>query len=335
MFGGQLGEDGDRRPWIPFDRTLEVGLDRSEPLLHQAVDRPGQAGSIEPGQRGSGPFGERIANAARSHVTLEAHDVHGVRLDSSACRQRPRARSSSGRGLSEVGRRRTAGSSRPFGVGVRPRRARRAGARARPTLARGPTRPATIGTWQDRHRSVGPRRRPLRLHREERICVTGLRPSGPMPLRSSFSQADRRPARWCSGCNPVEPGRHVIGKSSTTSRPSHDRARASSDHDYTPTQRIRPDRGPASVQALRRPHRPRWPRSDGGGGHDPRLLGPNGAGKTTTVSILTTLLSADRGTATVAGADVTTNPNEVRRRIGFPGNTRRSTRISPASRTST
>ena len=49
------------------------------------------------------------------------------------------------------------------------------------------------------------------------------------------------------------------------------------------------------------------------------LLGPNGAGKTTTVSILTTLLAADRGTATVAGADIITNPNGVRRRIGLSG----------------
>ncbi len=49
------------------------------------------------------------------------------------------------------------------------------------------------------------------------------------------------------------------------------------------------------------------------------LLGPNGAGKTTTVSILTTLLAPDQGTATVAGADIDTNPNEVRRRIGLSG----------------
>ena len=49
------------------------------------------------------------------------------------------------------------------------------------------------------------------------------------------------------------------------------------------------------------------------------LLGPNGAGKTTTVSILTTLLAPDGGTATVAGADINTGPNEVRRRIGLSG----------------
>ena len=34
------------------------------------------------------------------------------------------------------------------------------------------------------------------------------------------------------------------------------------------------------------------------------VLGPNGAGKTTAVSILTTLLKADEGTATVAGFDL-------------------------------
>jgi ABC-2 type transport system ATP-binding protein len=49
------------------------------------------------------------------------------------------------------------------------------------------------------------------------------------------------------------------------------------------------------------------------------LLGPNGAGKTTAISILTTLLSPDAGTATVAGADVVAQPAEVRRRIGLSG----------------
>ena len=49
------------------------------------------------------------------------------------------------------------------------------------------------------------------------------------------------------------------------------------------------------------------------------LLGPNGAGKTTAVSILTTLLEPDSGTATVAGADVVASPGEVRKRIGLSG----------------
>jgi ABC-2 type transport system ATP-binding protein len=49
------------------------------------------------------------------------------------------------------------------------------------------------------------------------------------------------------------------------------------------------------------------------------LLGPNGAGKTTAVSVLTTLLMPDAGTATVAGADVLSAPDEVRRRIGLSG----------------
>ena len=47
------------------------------------------------------------------------------------------------------------------------------------------------------------------------------------------------------------------------------------------------------------------------------LLGPNGAGKTTTLKMLTTLLTPSAGTATVAGADVTTESREVRRRIGY------------------
>jgi ABC-2 type transport system ATP-binding protein len=49
------------------------------------------------------------------------------------------------------------------------------------------------------------------------------------------------------------------------------------------------------------------------------VLGPNGAGKTTAVRILTTLLKPDSGTARVAGHDVHTEPNAVRRSIGLSG----------------
>jgi ABC-2 type transport system ATP-binding protein len=49
------------------------------------------------------------------------------------------------------------------------------------------------------------------------------------------------------------------------------------------------------------------------------LLGPNGAGKTTAVRILTTLLEADGGRATVAGIDVKSDPNAVRSVIGLSG----------------
>jgi ABC-2 type transport system ATP-binding protein len=47
------------------------------------------------------------------------------------------------------------------------------------------------------------------------------------------------------------------------------------------------------------------------------LLGPNGAGKSTAIKILTTLLDASSGSATVAGFDVAAEPVEVRRRIGY------------------
>jgi ABC-2 type transport system ATP-binding protein len=49
------------------------------------------------------------------------------------------------------------------------------------------------------------------------------------------------------------------------------------------------------------------------------LLGPNGAGKTTAVRALATLLRLDAGTATVAGADLSRDPLQVRRRIGLAG----------------
>ena len=49
------------------------------------------------------------------------------------------------------------------------------------------------------------------------------------------------------------------------------------------------------------------------------VLGPIGAGKTTTVRILATLVRPDRGSARVAGFDVTKRPEAVRARIGLSG----------------
>jgi ABC-2 type transport system ATP-binding protein len=49
------------------------------------------------------------------------------------------------------------------------------------------------------------------------------------------------------------------------------------------------------------------------------LLGSNGAGKTTIVKILSTLLKADAGTASVNGLDVATQPANVRASISLTG----------------
>lgn len=49
------------------------------------------------------------------------------------------------------------------------------------------------------------------------------------------------------------------------------------------------------------------------------LLGSNGAGKTTTINILTTLIEADAGSATVDGFDVATQPDKVRQQISLTG----------------
>ena len=49
------------------------------------------------------------------------------------------------------------------------------------------------------------------------------------------------------------------------------------------------------------------------------LLGPNGAGKTTTVRMMTTLSEPTSGTARVAGYDVRTEPDMVRRNMGLTG----------------
>jgi sodium transport system ATP-binding protein len=47
------------------------------------------------------------------------------------------------------------------------------------------------------------------------------------------------------------------------------------------------------------------------------LLGANGAGKTTTLRMFATMLQPSTGTARVAGYDVRTEPENVRRSIGF------------------
>ncbi|MBP5318596.1 MAG: ATP-binding cassette domain-containing protein [Paludibacteraceae bacterium] len=47
------------------------------------------------------------------------------------------------------------------------------------------------------------------------------------------------------------------------------------------------------------------------------FLGPNGAGKSTLMKILTGSLAADSGNAQVDCIDVSANPEEVRRRIGY------------------
>jgi ABC-2 type transport system ATP-binding protein len=49
------------------------------------------------------------------------------------------------------------------------------------------------------------------------------------------------------------------------------------------------------------------------------LLGPNGAGKTTTVRMMTTLSEPTSGSARVAGYDVLTEPDMVRRNMGLTG----------------
>lgn len=49
------------------------------------------------------------------------------------------------------------------------------------------------------------------------------------------------------------------------------------------------------------------------------LLGPNGAGKTTTIRILSTLLDADSGKASINGFDVFADSGKVRESIGLTG----------------
>ena len=47
------------------------------------------------------------------------------------------------------------------------------------------------------------------------------------------------------------------------------------------------------------------------------LLGPNGAGKTTAMRILACFLKPDSGTATICGHDISQNPIDVRRSLGY------------------
>jgi ABC-type lipopolysaccharide export system ATPase subunit len=49
------------------------------------------------------------------------------------------------------------------------------------------------------------------------------------------------------------------------------------------------------------------------------LLGPNGSGKTTTVRILVTLLHKTSGAARVGGFDTDRQPDQVRRLVGYAG----------------
>ncbi len=60
------------------------------------------------------------------------------------------------------------------------------------------------------------------------------------------------------------------------------------------------------------------------------ILGPNGAGKTTLLRMIATILSPSSGTARVCGYDVVSEPDEVKKRIGFlSGSTQLYSRLTP------
>lgn len=60
------------------------------------------------------------------------------------------------------------------------------------------------------------------------------------------------------------------------------------------------------------------------------LLGPNGAGKTTTLRMISTIIRPTSGKIGIAGIDASTQPQEVRRRIGFlTGSTGLYERLTP------
>ncbi|MBQ17403.1 MAG: multidrug ABC transporter ATP-binding protein, partial [Planctomycetaceae bacterium] len=47
------------------------------------------------------------------------------------------------------------------------------------------------------------------------------------------------------------------------------------------------------------------------------FIGPNGSGKTTTMRMIATLLNPTYGEAYVCGKSIYTNPEEIRRLVGF------------------
>src|SRR5713226_6318719 len=54
------------------------------------------------------------------------------------------------------------------------------------------------------------------------------------------------------------------------------------------------------------------------------LLGPNGSGKTTTLKLVSTMFLPDAGRVLVDGFDTHSNPNQVRKQVGFAIATERS-----------